>query len=364
MTFKSTEKVYFPGLNGIRAIAALLVVFSHISLGISNLGFSGHHGIDMAGYGVTMFFVLSGYLITYLLLLEYQKNRQISYRKFYMRRILRIWPIYYLSIFIALVCMYFLEQKVSGNGLFFYLFLMANVPFVFGGTLNFVSQLWSVGVEEQFYLLWPWLFKQRAQLLKIMLGIILVYMVLRLILRITENGPFYTLLGITRFHCMAIGGIGALMVFEKRSVLKYVYHPVAQVICWSIMIVSLYQPFHTFSIIDGELYALIFLVLIINVSTNPRSIIKLENKLLNWLGKISYGIYVYHMFAIAFVVNVLQGRLHTSYFSVAIIYAGILSCTLLLAHISYNYFEKFFLDRKHKFSIIKSGTPYPEQILT
>jgi len=363
MIQKATETVYFPGLNGIRAIAALLVVFSHISLGLGSLGFRGYHGIDMAGYGVTMFFVLSGYLITYLLLTEYDKNGQISYRKFYMRRILRIWPIYYLSIFIALACMCFFAERADGWGLFFYMFMMANVPFIFGGTLGFVAQLWSVGVEEQFYLFWPWLFKQRAHLLKIMLGVIIIYMVLRLILRITENGPFYTLLGITRFHCMAIGGIGALMVFESRDILKLIYHPAVQIICWTIMILSIYQPFHTFSIIDGELYALIFLVMIINVSTNPRSIIKLENKLLNWLGKISYGIYVYHMFAIALVFYVLSGRTDNSYLTMALVYAGVLSCTFLIAHVSYTYFERFFLNLKHKFSIIKSGPLHSEQVL-
>jgi peptidoglycan/LPS O-acetylase OafA/YrhL len=160
MKSKGSRSIYFPGLNGIRAIAALLVVCSHISLSLEIFGFSDYGGIDMAGYGVTMFIVLSGYLITYLLLNEYEENKLIDYRKFYMRRILRIWPIYYLSIIIALTCIYFGGHAIDGTGLFFYLFMMANVPFVFGGALNLVGQLWSVGVEEQFYLFWPWLFKK------------------------------------------------------------------------------------------------------------------------------------------------------------------------------------------------------------
>lgn len=284
------DTIYFPGLNGIRAIAALLVVCSHISLNISQLGFVGYRSIDMAGYGVTMFFVLSGYLITYLLLTEHELYHKISYRKFYIRRILRIWPIYYLSLFIALIWMYFSNQDISVPGVFFYLFMMANVPFIYGGIVGIVAHLWSVGVEEQFYLFWPWLFKKRDYLLIIMLAIIIIYMTLRVTFRLFENGPIFTLIGITRFHCMAIGGIGALAVFEKWAVLKYIYTPILQSVCWSILVLSLYKPFHTFSIIDGELYALIFLIIIINVSTNKRSIIKLENKIMNWLGKISYGI--------------------------------------------------------------------------
>jgi peptidoglycan/LPS O-acetylase OafA/YrhL len=187
-----------------------------------------------------------------------------------------------------------------------------------------------------------------------MVSIVILYMVLRVILRLTENGPFYTLLGITRFHCMAIGGIGALLVFEKRQLLNYIYHPIVQFICWAIMIVSLYRPFHTFSIIDGELYALIFLVMIINVSTNPASIINLENKVLNWLGKTSYGIYVYHMFSIAIVFSILEGRIDPTYWGMALVYITVLGSTLLFAHLSYRYYEIFFLRLKHKFAIIKS----------
>lgn len=356
------NKIYFPGLNGIRAIAALLVVFSHISLKSSELGFKYGHGIDMAGYGVTMFFVLSGYLITFLLLKEYDKKGTISYKNFYIRRILRIWPLYYLALIIACLIGLVQGENYSTSTLLFYVFFMPNVPYIFGGVIHLVAPLWSVGVEEQFYLFWPWLFKFRKNLYLIMWGIIITFLLLKLFLRVYENSNWYSFLSATRFHCMAIGGIGAYHVFNNDTRLKALYNRAVQGCCWIILAVSVYKPFHIFSFLDGEIYAVVFLIIILNVSSNPRPLVKLENRILNWLGNISYGIYVYHMFAIAFVFSL------ASYFprnlsGVILIFSAIIVLTLAMAHISYHYFERLFLRAKEKFTVIAStNAPTLEKI--
>ena len=105
------EKIYFKGLNGIRAIAALAVVFSHTTGMLSMFGLSKFifgKTIDgtsvstsLAGFGVTIFFALSGFLITYLLLQEKKNNAIINLKHFYLRRVLRIWPLYYSYIIIV-----------------------------------------------------------------------------------------------------------------------------------------------------------------------------------------------------------------------------------------------------------------------
>jgi len=355
------NKIYFPGLNGIRAIAALLVVLSHISLKFSEMGFKYGHGIDMAGYGVTMFFVLSGYLITFLLLKEYNKNGTISYKKFYIRRILRIWPLYYLTLTIAYLICLIQGESVSTSALLFYVFFMSNVPYIFGGVIHLVAPLWSVGVEEQFYLFWPWLFKFRKNLYYIMWGIIITYLLLKLVLRVYENGNWYTFLSATRFHCMAIGGIGAYHVFNKDMRLKALYSSVVQACCWIILAISVYKPFHILSFLDGEIYAVIFLIIILNISSNPKPLLKLENRIFNWLGSISYGIYVYHMFAIALVFSLV------SYFprnlsGIILIFSAIIVLTLAMAHLSYYYFERLFLKTKERFAVIEStNTPTQEK---
>jgi peptidoglycan/LPS O-acetylase OafA/YrhL len=107
--------IYLPGLNGIRAIAALAVVVSHTTLHLGLFGLDPHlfgngdgrpRTLDMAGFGVTMFFALSGFLITYLLCRE-KEIAQVNVKKFYARRILRIWPLYY-AYFLICLAVYFI----------------------------------------------------------------------------------------------------------------------------------------------------------------------------------------------------------------------------------------------------------------
>ncbi len=351
---KKGEVFYLPGLNGIRAIAALLVVLSHISMQIGDLGFPELGTINMAGHGVTMFFVLSGYLITLLLLKEYNEVGRINKKKFYIRRILRIWPIYYVAILIAVVYYFATNQSIEASGLIYYIFLLANVPFVFGGAITSIVHLWSVGVEEQFYLFWPWLFKWYTKLPYIMLGIIIFFLLLRFTLRLTENGVWYTFVGATRFHCMAIGGLGAWAVYRNLKQVKIVYNKFLQIVAWCILTISIYSPLHFFSIIGAELYALLFLIIIINVSRNPKTIIRLENKILNWLGTISYGIYVYHWFAILITFFLVKKFIPILPGMQIIVYAMVLTLTLFFAHISYKYFELRFIKLKNKFALIKS----------
>ena len=127
------EKIHLPGLNGIRAIASLMVVLAHFTqiFGIT-MGFSFYLYKD-GGIAVTLFFVLSGYLITYLLLLEKHKFKKIDLKAFYLRRILRIWPLYYLIIILGVAIMFFmynqnLLNRNDGNltEIIFYLFFARN----------------------------------------------------------------------------------------------------------------------------------------------------------------------------------------------------------------------------------------------
>src|SRR5437867_1336539 len=102
---KTKPKVYFPGLHGLRFFAAMMVVFSHVELMMDYHSYPNLYANNLAVYesgrmGVTLFFVLSGFLISYLLLTEKKVSGTVAVKKFYTRRILRIWPLYYLLVIV------------------------------------------------------------------------------------------------------------------------------------------------------------------------------------------------------------------------------------------------------------------------
>ena len=171
---QNSTKIYFPNLNGLRFIAAFMVIIHHFVQMLTIFGYAHSNNqiiISIGGLGVELFFVLSGFLITYLLLTEEKNTKQISIKDFYIRRVLRIWPLYYLIVILAffvfphmkifLIPLYS-EQMASNFGqslLLFIIFLPNLVLQGFGIVVPYASQAWSVGVEEQFYLIWPVLMK-------------------------------------------------------------------------------------------------------------------------------------------------------------------------------------------------------------
>jgi peptidoglycan/LPS O-acetylase OafA/YrhL len=97
------KSFYLPGLNGLRAIACMMVFYSHFNLNIGKLYGFRFHDIELGSFGVTCFFTLSGFLITTLLLQEKKDTDRINFRNFYVRRILRIWPLYFLVLLIGVI---------------------------------------------------------------------------------------------------------------------------------------------------------------------------------------------------------------------------------------------------------------------
>ncbi|MBK8300789.1 MAG: acyltransferase [Chitinophagaceae bacterium] len=178
-----SKVIYFPGLNGLRAIAAIAVVISHITLGLEEFDLDPHifgtfpdgqpMGLSLAGYGVTIFFVLSGFLITYLLQVE-KESQAINIKKFYFRRILRIWPLYYLYFFLSVSVAIIYGLGISKTSVVLYTFYAANIPFILGTALPFLSHYWSLGVEEQFYLFWPWVLKKIKHLEIFIISLIII----------------------------------------------------------------------------------------------------------------------------------------------------------------------------------------------
>ncbi|MCW3071661.1 MAG: putative acyltransferase [Bacteroidetes bacterium] len=375
----STKKIYFPGLNGIRFIAVFLVILDHLELFKSYFklrtlwpeSYSSHLG----QLGVTVFFVLSGYLITYLLL-EEKKESGINIKNFYIRRILRIWPLYFILMilgFFILPHFSFLTVPVYQDvhvdfwqKFILFFFFLANVAFVYFPTVTFANVLWSVAVEEQFYLVWPHFVKRFKNIFFMLCACLLLYMILKGILAFNIGGlgshKLLKLLDRTRFSAMIIGGMGAWLIFKgKESIIKLVYHPALQLLCYTLFLVLLLNVIRLpyFELIKNELTSFIVAIVLVNISTNPSSLLKLENRYLDFLGKISYGMYIYHSIIAVICLKVFMLFYPSSSVAYMLWSAGLLlsTClfTVLVSQLSYKFIEQRILRQKRKYSSLETG---------
>jgi len=339
--------VYLKGLNGIRALAVWGVVTSHIHNAINA---SGDEDTRAGSYAVTAFFSLSGFLITYLLLRE-KEMQPVDVKRFYIRRVLRIWPLYFLYMGIAL---FFTAPPIFPDVLY-YIFFIPNVPWVFGGIIPLLGHYWSLGVEEQFYLFWPWLIKISRRLLLFLCLFIAVVFLIKLYVNLFVGGwsDTYSFVYEARFDCMAIGGIGAVLFRQKHRILLMLSSHITQVVCWLAILLVAFNEFHTFSIIDHEIVAVVIVTLIIGQITDRKPLIDLENYTLNFFGKISFGIYVYHAIIIEFVTCSSLSGLTSPKWYAFIVYLIVCPATVLVAGLSYYFFERHFLALKNKYSFQK-----------
>ncbi len=378
---KASDHIYFKGLNGLRFFAALAVIITHIELikeqmGCPDLWETGPMIKELGSLGVIFFFVLSGFLITYLLLQEKSVTGTIVVKKFYIRRLLRIWPLYFLIVFLGfLVLTHFefmdipyLKNKLShnfGTNFLLYVVMLPNLAFAMFAAVPHIGQTWSIGVEEQFYIIWPLIVKHSKNILKALIFIIIFLVGLKvLVLFSYKADPTNSFLNVlkpflvmTKMECMAIGGLGAYFLFSGEKI-KVLFNNGLLVLSFALIVISVY---FTPDVIQDGIYlmnSVLFLIIILNVSSNPNCFLKLENNAFKMLGNISYGIYMYHMIVIAMVVGFLKKMDFTvdnGVLSQSIVYSLTILISIFVSWLSYTYFEKWFLKLKSKFTIIKSG---------
>lgn len=367
------KKIQFPGLNGVRFIAAFLVIVDHTELFKSYLGYptlwANSYSAYLGAFGVSIFFVLSGFLITYLLL-EEQQEAPVRIRHFYYRRILRIWPLYYLIVVLGFfviphldffqVPIYSSDMGDSLHRLLLFVGLAANVAFVYLPTVPFANVLWSVAVEEQFYLFWPHVVRIKQYLLWIMLLLLGGYLALKFYSGSVDR-QFELLVIRTRFSAMIIGGIGAYLVFNQKAVIQFLYHRGVQgVLLLLFVCMGLdWIEYHSLAWMQDELISLVVCGLILNIATNPRTLISLENNVFAYLGKLSYGLYVYHLFVVVLVLKglpvIVDLQSLPTWIGYSLTLVMILILTTGISHLSYRYFESYFLRKKVRYTAVLSG---------
>jgi peptidoglycan/LPS O-acetylase OafA/YrhL len=370
-----SKAVYFPGLNTIRFIAAFIVVLSHVELFKKYMGLPNAKNVAvlllMGRLGVVLFFVLSGFLITYLLLLEKQQFKTIDIKKFYIRRILRIWPLYYLLLILSLFILPYIPglevphclktSEITLPIILMCVFFLPNWAISAYPPITFFGQAWSVGVEEQFYLVWPFLIKTFKNVWFMLLSIIAIYLAVRIALFPIIKFKFHywndnmQILKLfwddLLIDTMAIGGLFSYAYFKQHAILKFFYHPFTQIVSYFILL-YFFLTGNNIPLVKSEFFAFLFGILILNVATNKKAFSKWFNlPLFDYLGKISYGIYMYHCICIVVTIKLM---LKFDLFNNVALYLISIFTSIALAALSYQYMEKYFLSWKNKFAKVQS----------
>ncbi|ANF51754.1 hypothetical protein A0O34_15120 [Chryseobacterium glaciei] len=363
------KKIY-PNLNSLRFIAALLVIVHHIELYKSLFGLNNYWNIPffqvIGKLGVVLFFVLSGFLITSLLLHEKESKGAISIKNFYLRRVLRIWPLYYLIVFLGFFVYPYIpffdipDKNIFPDvlqhrfpNIFYYLSIFANVGIPIYGDIPYTSQTWSIATEEQFYLFWPFLFILfPKKSIRIMITFIIGYWIVKFFFNYTNipviNDKAQQIIKGFIFYfninCMALGGIFAILVYNKNLIINIIFErKVFFITVISTILLLLFGV--NFGFFHYDIYALLFAIIIVNLACNDDLKSVLENKVTNYLGSISYGIYMYHFVALTIAI-----RASIYFKNLWIIYPITFLLTFVISHFSYKYFESFFLKLKSKFN--------------
>jgi peptidoglycan/LPS O-acetylase OafA/YrhL len=372
--------MYFKGLNGLRFFAAILVVITHVESIRKKLGFfnfSDYSLFQTGGLAVQFFFVLSGFLITYLLLQKDKNTQKISLKSFYFRRVLRIFPLYYLLAIIGLyilpyIILPFFKTPFQAEfdlftGSVLYLFFLPNLANSWFST-NHLYPLWSIGVEEQFYIIWAPVMKYfKKYFIAICLSIVALKIIGLYFLNQNYAHEWFTKFFATlQFECMAIGGLGAWWIFfkdDKKLSTHFLFQRSIQIIVLTLLAslvffkTNILQSVNDVSEIWKFIFnpitypiisSLLFLHLILNVSLNEKSLLRTENKVLNFLGQISYGLYMYHILVVYTVIKI-TGKTLSGFSPIlfsAILYTLIISLLVSVCYLSYRFFEKPILKLK------------------
>lgn len=337
------------GLNGLRAISVLLVIASHgmllDAIGVSN---SVVRNLMTPNTGVTFFFVLSGFLITLLLLKEREVTGSISLRNFYIRRALRIFPLYFLALSVVPVVEYF-QFAVVNPCVYWYAYTYL---YNFGPQqcdLNAYSHFWSLAVEEHFYLLWPFIF---LFIRRWALAVVVAFALVAAFVGLSPWPALASAYGSARWTYpaaapIAFGCIAAYMVYSNAFSF-WAKRPIPRLAFLAIGVIALVGNAY------GQPRALFFtgltcIVLYVYYSQDSLLVRALEFRPLAYLGQISYGLYVWQ--------GVLAGNgshRDFAYFPLPL-HLGI-ALTFVVAPLSYHFFEAPILRLKKRFSGVPIDT--------
>jgi peptidoglycan/LPS O-acetylase OafA/YrhL len=378
-----STKVFFPNLNGLRFVAFFAVFVNHAVNSLdyknnsSNFNYIKKNFLQNGDLGVDFFFVLSGFLITYLLLKEIEISGTINLRNFYMRRVLRIWPLYFFIVGLCLFVLPFLQNRLPFNfpldvsikdiNPLFYLTFAGNFDYLYNGINNvLIGILWSVSIEEQFYLFWPVIlfFIPVKYLLHSFILIVICSIGFRYFHSYGGNAMIINYHSLSCVTYLAFGAIIAYLSTKSRFVdrvkrmprylIILIYVNAFMLLPYRIYIWKFGFYYLAVASVLPVLLAAFFAFVIVEQNYAQHSFYKIGRlKFISSLGKYTYGMYCYHMI-VFFIIMLLFHSLGfnvvgmNKYVFISIVVVSITS-TIIISKISFDYFESKILRIKDKF---------------
>jgi peptidoglycan/LPS O-acetylase OafA/YrhL len=368
------RQTYFPGLQALRFYAALSVIVYHLTAPATWFGdadalaYAGHTGFIHGHDAVSLFFVLSGFLIITLLVREKAATGTIGTRRFYLRRAFRILPLYYLTV-LAGACLALLTAQAAGPraaaeasnpliwigaGLFFYSLLLSSaLP---------ITHLWSLNVEEQFYLIAPHLIRRARHVPVALSALLVAKLAIHLAVIVwfeSTSSPFarylLVVLEAARFEAMAIGGLAAYLVFrqaqgDRHVLLRACLHPIVGTVAGFGLLAIIFRTAPSQPFTDW-LCAIVFMLVIVHVAVARRCWYRLETPLLRRLGDLSYAMYMAHAPVLWLLwLGGARGPIYV---------VGAVGLTLLAAFLLYNGIERPFMRWRDRQTVRSLPVPRP-----
>jgi peptidoglycan/LPS O-acetylase OafA/YrhL len=357
-----TTGPYYPALDGLRGLAIILIILYHI--------FNFGNIFEWAWVGVDLFFVLSGFLITGILLRGALSEH--FPRDFYIRRVLRIFPIYYLSLIVFLFILprlinypfhiHFLLQ----NQLWFWLYVQ-NWLFILKNPGNSIllNHFWSLALEEQFYLLWPWIIllaKIPQKLITLLLYIMIVLLLSRIVILMIQINTlsYINLFKFTRIDSLCAGSMLAAFKFKANPTLetkdKVLFCFLGFTVLAALPAIKIIFNWHL-PYLACCIYPVIALIwaICVNFSLNNQTVLYqiFDTQVIKFFGKISYGLYIFH-WPVYKLFSANSSRWLPIHFHSTMITSLFISSlstvtAIILAVFSYYFIEIHFLKLKRKF---------------
>lgn len=377
----SEKRTYFNNFDALRFIAAIVIVFAHAIEGwigwfepdqiidsftdpvTHQESVFGHHAmifIKNLGIGVDLFFVLSGFLITYLLVQEKQRFAKISIPNFFLRRTFRIWPVFYLLIALGPAIVKWTQQSYQPDYLMNALFLGNFDAINRQQFLMPFAHFWSICVEEHFYIFWPFVvaFVPWKRLPAVMLGIVLLSIGFRAytFYALDNNALQMYLNTLSRIDVLIFGAMLGYFYAQKPFTftlpiwLRWTLFLALAALMFATPIYEINNVFA--AMFKKYLYVGIIILLLLDFQfgTN-RKLRPVANPVFSYLGKCSYGIYMYSNILITIIVVQIMWRFHINNMWAFLFFNFAL--TILISIVSFELFEKRIVKWSHRFRVLK-----------